>query len=1127
MVAIDFSLEPKLPHRDDDDLQEVRDLLAASLPDLAAELLGKHPTRRGHEVRFGNHGSFYVRNGRWYDFEVQRGGDALGLIQDRLGLDFPGALDWARAWLGMGGDAPRAVVKPQPRPPANDNDDERRRFAASLWKSGVALTGTPAEAYLRRRGIPQAAIDRLADLDLARFTAAFRASPQSNATCRAILFRLRGDGDQALQAVRLTAAGAKLVDAGATKLSIGSLSGAALRLPGEGRVVLTEGPEDALSVWAATGRPVWAAMGGMARLLKGMEPGFGVTVAAQGKDAPESAAALALAAAVEEARGRGVDVEVVTSPPGDWNDLICAGGIEAVVAALAPVEVAPEPTKATQTPAKPLALTPVAKPPGIPVAEARAVIAEAVSRFADATIAHWSDGASWRAMARALGVIGQSICLSSAEREDANAKLTAAGLPSVDYGNLFFSVQPMPEVLTIRADVGVGKSRAVHDFCRRLIEANPTCKIVVAVPTKALSVEAAAAIALGEGIAATTFHGRSEDNCETYQDVELTFTAIENVQSKACIKHDGAEIIRCRHYNVCGYQQQEHAIRKSNVVFMSHTYLTHDRPEFLNSVDAVVIDETFFQSTTMKSAGESDDGVRNRPSITADGLRSAVTWIHDRRFKNVAQWFGVTGENDWITAMGRLARVVDDSEGHLNRATIDDCGLTESDVSVLRRMLWAFKLGSEMFPGMPTKGRKSENRRVAAHNQVVSKLSVVLEILAKHFETDEPIGELWAGVVARDKDQGEQHGIRILHCRPIHSGWRAPTMLLDASADIEFIAPFFDTRQDYSRIVYLDLPRCETPYQRVVQITGAPTTDTAMIKGRKKPKYEKTAKNHQREVASAARLIAGDEGSVLFVGQKSAIEEMQQAGLLPDHWNVAWFNNLVGRNAWEGVDCLFVVGRTAPPPLEVEELASAVSRRPVQRITSKWYPQIDGRDRHPDPTAEAIRRRICEGEIEQAIGRARGVNRTADNPVLVVVMNDTGIVPDARAAWRAPTRAEVMAATGVVLESPSDRARCFHELWDSLSAAKQDPVDGNHTVYFSCSELLQENQTVWFEVGYQHVGERQKMRRAWFRLDMIADPRAWLESRLGPLARCEVIKPEPVGVGFFLEVDEPDPLADM
>ena len=45
-------------------------------------------------------------------------------------------------------------------------------------------------------------------------------------------------------------------------------------------------------------------------------------------------------------------------------------------------------------------------------------------------------------------------------------------------------------------------------------------------------------------------------------------------------------------------------------------------------------------------------------------------------------------------------------------------------------------------------------------------------------------------------------------------------------------------------------------------------------------------------------------------------------------------------------------------------------------------------DRHPNVIAEAIRWHIAEGELIQIIGRARGVNRTRDNPVDILVMTN-------------------------------------------------------------------------------------------------------------------------------------------
>jgi putative DNA primase/helicase len=43
---------------------------------------------------------------------------------------------------------------------------------------------------------------------------------------------------------------------------------------------------------------------------------------------------------------------------------------------------------------------------------------------------------------------------------------------------------------------------------------------------------------------------------------------------------------------------------------------------------------------------------------------------------------------------------------------------------------------------------------------------------------------------------------------------------------------------------------------------------------------------------------------------------------------------------------------------------------------------------YPDPISEALRWQACEAEVVQIIGRARGVNRTANNPVEILVLTD-------------------------------------------------------------------------------------------------------------------------------------------
>jgi hypothetical protein len=47
--------------------------------------------------------------------------------------------------------------------------------------------------------------------------------------------------------------------------------------------------------------------------------------------------------------------------------------------------------------------------------------------------------------------------------------------------------------------------------------------------------------------------------------------------------------------------------------------------------------------------------------------------------------------------------------------------------------------------------------------------------------------------------------------------------------------------------------------------------------------------------------------------------------------------------------------------------------------------------RHPDPLAEAVRFAVCEGELLQAVGRGRGVRRSTDTPLEVLILTDVPV----------------------------------------------------------------------------------------------------------------------------------------
>ncbi len=96
--------------------------------------------------------------------------------------------------------------------------------------------------------------------------------------------------------------------------------------------------------------------------------------------------------------------------------------------------------------------------------------------------------------------------------------------------------------------------------------------------------------------------------------------------------------------------------------------------------------------------------------------------------------------------------------------------------------------------------------------------------------------------------------------------------------------------------------------------------------------------------------------------------------------------------------------------------------------------------RHEEPNAEIIRAAICDDELIQVIGRGRGVNRTAQNPLDVHILADVALplVHDCIAPWDSiqPGIFERMLLGGAAVDSASDAFALYPEMFSSLEQAK-------------------------------------------------------------------------------------------
>jgi len=1053
-----------------DVLDDLRHVLRDQIEVLAETLLGERgPTSTRRTLRFGRKGSLAVevagrKRGAWFDHEAGHGGGPIELIRHAHGCDFDTAVAWARNWIGQAKEAPH----PRPRPAADDTsaDSERQAkiaLARRMWTEARPIAGTLGERYL---------------VDTRRIPAASGGWPgmaaRYHATLQAIILAAtRDDGVvQAVQLVRLGADGGKADDGRPQKLSYGPQDGAMVRLPGDptGPLLVAEGPETGLSVWRATEAETWVSLGAMAKA----ELPLGRRVVICADDDPRRAekgksanVAKQLGQAVARWRRAGVDVVVAYPWPirrgdkSDFNDTLKAEGIEAVRARI----------EAAQHPEAPAVARVNAK-------QARAKLAESVGAFM-AKVAAWTP-----------------------PNDDAPPIL------------------PAP-VDAIRVDVGAGKSEAARAglvlLVAELRAKGDGRSVAIAVPTHALGGEQAQKLldmpeARAAGLTVRVWRGRDAADpdaagktmCRDLSAVTLAQELALEVQTTVCCKRlrDGTVAI-CPFFQGCGYQRQREA--KADIWIVAHQLRFTEKPGALGELAAVVVDESFWQA-----------GIVPRSAFPVDALDPA-TLPDDLALAPLPSLRAIALD---------VLRAHDD--GPVLRERFLAAGLSEESATKALRLEWDRRVTPpDLVPGMTPEARKAA-ASAAAGNRQVMRLTRFWRALRALLGEGGPEASGWLALEREDD-------VRVMiqkGRRDVAKGWHVPTLILDATLRMELVRPFHPSAE-----LVADLA-VAAPHQRVRQVTdrayslamlSADTPEAAEKRGATFDKEEaQRRKKNLRDlwvrIDTEARRVRPH--LLLVVAQERIEEALHAMGPLPPNVVTGHHNAVAGRDEWRDVSEIMVIGRTIPAPGIVGELAEALSGSHVPLLTP-WYQRTDATrettagaeaaeaDRHPDPLAEAIRWTICEGELVQIIGRGRGVNRTAANPLDVLVLCDVPLpLPVAETVTSAsldPTpRERMLAEGGAVLHDAAHAARTYPALWPSPDAARKAFQRARCGTNPYKESLLGECPAPLRLVTYQVAGAGQRTAVAWFDPLVVPDPEQWLADRLGPLAWCRVADPPAV-----------------
>ena len=190
--------------------------------------------------------TIYADDRRFQCFGCGAEGDVLDFVQRAYGVKLLPAIEMLDGGALRELEQQRVIATPKA---------DWSKAARSIWDAASPISGTPAEAYLRSRGIT---MDLPHTLRFARLR-----YPQEQGRRAALVAAVCDPAGEltGIQRTFLTDEGRK-ADVPEVKLSLGRVAGGAIQLgPPAASLLVTEGLEDGLTLAQALGRSVWVSAG--------------------------------------------------------------------------------------------------------------------------------------------------------------------------------------------------------------------------------------------------------------------------------------------------------------------------------------------------------------------------------------------------------------------------------------------------------------------------------------------------------------------------------------------------------------------------------------------------------------------------------------------------------------------------------------------------------------------------------------------------------------------------------------------------------------------------------------------------------------------------------------------------